>query len=88
MKAEFLFAGINVNIIIHKKSHFMDQGLKIRGIKYFNVETRLLFAPLSKFLATRLTAFPNPKMCGSTVPTRSRPTTPPAAVPSPVSHPD
>jgi len=23
----------------------MDQGLKIRGIKYFNVETRLLFAP-------------------------------------------
>ena len=45
MKAEFLFAGINVNIITHKKSHFMDQGKKVRGIKYFNVETRLLFAP-------------------------------------------
>jgi len=32
----------------------MDEGLKIKGIKYLNVETRLLFAPPSKFLATRL----------------------------------
>ena len=45
MKADFLFADINVNIIIHKNVHFMDQGLKIRGIKYFKVDTRLLFAP-------------------------------------------
>jgi len=30
----------------------MDDGLKIRGIKYLNVETGLLFPPLSKFLAT------------------------------------
>jgi len=27
---------------------------KARGIKYFNVETWMCFAPLSKFLATRL----------------------------------
>jgi len=49
MKADFIFVGVNVNIIIQKKTpekaHFMDEGLKIKGIKYFNVETRLLFAP-------------------------------------------
>jgi len=32
----------------------MDDALKTRGNKYLNVETRLLFAPLPKFLATRL----------------------------------
>jgi len=33
----------------------MDGALKTWGIKYSNVQTRLLFAPpLSKFLATRL----------------------------------
>jgi len=32
----------------------MDYGLKTRGIKYLNVGTWLLFAPLSRFLATRL----------------------------------
>jgi len=32
----------------------MIEGLKIRGIKYLNVETSLLSAPLSKFLATHL----------------------------------
>jgi len=33
----------------------MDDALKTRGIKYLNEETWLLFAPLSKYLATRLT---------------------------------
>jgi len=37
----------------HKNAYFMDDALKTRGIKYFNVET-WLFATLSKFLATRL----------------------------------
>jgi len=32
----------------------MYGALKIRGIKYSNVETLVLFAPLSKFLAMRL----------------------------------
>jgi len=32
----------------------MDVALKTRDIKYLNVETWLLLAPLSKFLATRL----------------------------------
>jgi len=32
----------------------MDESFKIKGIKYLNVETRLLFAPLSKFLAMGL----------------------------------
>ena len=60
MKMEFLFAGLNLNIIIQKKKYkkkanFMDDVLKIRAILCLNVETWLLFAPhLSKFLATRL----------------------------------
>jgi len=37
-----------------KKAHFVDDALKTRGIIYSNVEIWLLFAPLSKFLATRL----------------------------------
>jgi len=37
-----------------KQAHFVDEGLKVKGIKYSNVDTRLLFAPLTKFLATRL----------------------------------
>jgi len=42
-----------------KKAHFMDEGLKIRGIKYLNVETRWLFpTPLSQYLATRLIPYP------------------------------
>jgi len=32
----------------------VEDALKTRGIIYLNVETSLLFAPLSKFLATRL----------------------------------
>ena len=58
-KTDFLFAGLNLNIIIQKKkcqkkAHFVDDILKTRGIVYLNVETWLLFAPPSKFLATRL----------------------------------
>ena len=50
MKADFLFAGLNLNRIIQKKKcqtmlHFMDVALKTRGIIYLNVETWLLFAP-------------------------------------------
>jgi len=37
-----------------KNGRFMDDRLKTRGIKYLNIETCLLFAPPSKFLATRL----------------------------------
>jgi len=33
---------------------FMDDGSKTNNIKYSNVETRLLIAPLLQFLATRL----------------------------------
>jgi len=59
MKIDFLFTGLNLNIIIRKKStrkmHILWIMLaKTMGIKYFNVETWMLFAPLSKFLATRL----------------------------------
>jgi len=58
MKADFLFAGRNLNRIIQKKVSekgiFLDDALKTRAIIYFNDETWLLFAPLSKFLATRL----------------------------------
>jgi len=32
----------------------MDDALKTRGTKYLNIDTWLLFAHLSKFLATRL----------------------------------
>ena len=50
MKAVFLYAGVSANIIIkkkkrQKKAHYTDKSKKIRGIKYINVETRLLFAP-------------------------------------------
>jgi len=50
MKADFLYAGVHANIIIkkkkrQKKAHFLDKSVKIRGIKYINVENRLLFAP-------------------------------------------
>jgi len=59
MKIDFLFTGLNLNIIIRKKStrkmHVLWIMLaKTMGIKYFNVETWMLFTPLSKFLATRL----------------------------------
>jgi len=58
MKIYILFAGINLNLIIQKKAPenvcFMDDALKTRGIEYLNVETWLLFAPLSEFLTTRL----------------------------------
>jgi len=61
VKADFLFVSLNLNRIVQKKkyqkkAHFMDDALKTRAIIYLNVETWLLFAPLSKFLATRLTA--------------------------------
>jgi len=61
MKIDFSFAGLNLNIITQqkraRKMHVLCIMLvKTRGIKYFNVETWMLFAPplLSKFLATRL----------------------------------
>ena len=61
MKADFLFASLNLNWIIQKnkcqkKAHFIDEAcLKNRGIIYLNVETWLSFAPpLLRFLATRL----------------------------------
>jgi len=39
MKTDILFAGVNVGMVIQKKkrqenAHFMDEGLKIMGIKY------------------------------------------------------
>jgi len=60
MKEDFLFVGLNMNIIIQKKmwqkkAHFVDDALNSRSIIYLNADTFLLFAPpLSKFLATRL----------------------------------
>jgi len=59
VKAGFLFAGLNLNRIIQKKkyqkkAHFIDDALKTRAIICLNVETWLLFAPLSKVLAMRL----------------------------------
>jgi len=62
MKADFLFISLHLKIITQKKNrqkktHFIDDALKTRGITYLNVETGLLFAPsVSKFLATRLLA--------------------------------
>jgi len=55
MKADFLFADLNLNRIIQKKkcqkkAHFMDDALKTRGIIYLNFESWLLFVPPSKFL--------------------------------------
>jgi len=55
MKADFLFAGVNLNRNIQKKkyqknTYFLDDALKARSIIYFNVETWLLFAlPYRKF---------------------------------------
>jgi len=50
VKADFLFVGLNINIIIQKKmrqkeAHFVDDALKSRGIIYFNANTLLLFSP-------------------------------------------
>jgi len=42
-------------------ARFMDDALKIRGVKYLNVETWLLFPPVSKFLSTRQ-GVPTPNM--------------------------
>jgi len=57
MKADFLFAGAHITIIIQKKhqekAHLMDEGLKISTIQYLNVENGCCLLPLSKFLATR-----------------------------------
>ena len=48
MKADFVFAGI-WTVLFRKKrqtdARFMDDALKTRGIKYSNIQTRLLFAP-------------------------------------------
>jgi len=49
MKKDFLFAGLNLNIIIQrnrarKNANFTDDASKTRDIKYLNVETLLLFA--------------------------------------------
>jgi len=56
MKADFLFAGLNIMIQEkkrHKKALFMNDALKARGIIYLNVENWLVFAPPCKLLATR-----------------------------------
>jgi len=50
MKRDFAFAGLNLNIIIRKKRarrmHVLCIMLvKTRDVKYFNVETWMLFAP-------------------------------------------
>jgi len=53
MKIDFAYVGLNLNIIIQKK---WDRKmhvlwiilLKTRGIKYFNVETWMLFAHLTQ----------------------------------------
>jgi len=50
MKADFLFDGLNMNIIIQKKmrqkkAHFVDDALNSRSIIYLNADTLLLFAP-------------------------------------------
>jgi len=51
MKEDFLFVGLNRNIILQRdecqnKAHFMDDSfLKTRGIIYSNVESWFLFAP-------------------------------------------
>jgi len=34
-----------MNIIFQKNAYFIVDALKIKGIKYLNVETRILFAP-------------------------------------------
>jgi len=48
-KIDFLFAGLNMNLIIRKKrqknGRFMDDNIKTTGIKYLNIETWLLLAP-------------------------------------------
>jgi len=50
MKADFLFVGLNMNVVIQKKkrqkkAHFVDDALKSCGVIYLNVDTLLLFAP-------------------------------------------
>jgi len=59
MKADFLFAGLNLNTIVQEKtpetSTFHGWCFKNKH-KYSNVETRFLFSPILKFLATRLFA--------------------------------
>jgi len=57
IKADFLFAALNRNRIIRKRStrkktHFMDDAFKTMDV--LNVETWFLLTPVSKFLATRL----------------------------------
>jgi len=44
MKIFFLFAGINLNLIIKKNACFPDNALKTRGIEYLNVENWLMLA--------------------------------------------
>jgi len=61
IKAGFLFASLNLNRIIRKKkcqkkAYFMNDAFEASGIIHLDVETWLLFAPLSKFLDTRLDA--------------------------------
>ena len=62
MKIDLVLAGLNLSIVIQKKSNRQMHVLwivllKRKGIEYCNVETLMLFAPpLSKFLATRLTS--------------------------------
>jgi len=61
MKADFLFVGLNLNIVVQERNrqtnaHFVDDVLKTRRkYKYSNVETQLLFpSSPSKFLAAHL----------------------------------
>ena len=63
MKIDFLFPSSNLNTIVQetdaRQMHvsWTTLALKTRGINYVNVQTWLLFAPPSKFLATRLYMF-------------------------------
>jgi len=58
MKTYFLFAGLNLNTVGQEKNarhmHVSWMMHLKQGIKHLNVETRLLFAHLLKFPATRL----------------------------------
>jgi len=59
MQIAFVIAGLKLNIIIQKKCQKMHvlciMLAKTSGIRYFNVETCMFFAPsYSKFLAKRL----------------------------------
>jgi len=70
MKRDFAFAGLNLNIIIQKKRtrkmHVLCIMLvKTRGVKYFNVETWILFAPYQNFWLRAWPQVNKASHCGS-----------------------